>query len=546
MILSIVQCVFHPSPGVATPGLNGVARSIRICARVRRDDRLRPSFPLQQVSLWSGNSRHGRRPGSDPLAINRVPLRYTYGISPVRWKTTLLTALAFTLVISLLVVMLAFVNGMRRLTDGTGLPNNVLVLSDGATDESFSNLSASDLAEIESLRRSSNDAQTGLPLTSRETYLIVTQPLPNAKGPVHRRFLQVRGIENPALAAKVHGVDLQPEGKWFSTAGVQEVSAGEAPAIQAVLGDGVGPGTRGRSHPGAARRRAQSRPIGSGRYVPHRPAFVDRHRAFGLVRLDVQLRSLGQAIADRPLIRQRATSPRYWSAARTPKPRANSRSSSPTTTRRSPSTPRSNATTTRACRKRTSSSRWAIGFVTLVMAVGGAFGVANTMFAAISQRTKDIGVLRLLGYARWQILVSFLLESLAIGLVGGLVGCLLGSLSDGLDRVEHGDGAIRRRKTGRDGAYGQRLGLGGVHLSDVTYERDRRPGARAVCHDETPAGSLAIERGQGPSTRRCRSVVVPWPWSQVAVPGGKETSLGPGAERGAMMEETALQPESPP
>jgi ABC-type antimicrobial peptide transport system permease subunit len=66
------------------------------------------------------------------------------------------------------------------------------------------------------------------------------------------------------------------------------------------------------------------------------------------------------------------------------------------------------------------------------MAIGGVFGVMNTMFAAISQRIKDIGVLRLLGYARWQILVSFLLESLVIALLGGLVGCLVGSLTDGL------------------------------------------------------------------------------------------------------------------
>jgi putative ABC transport system permease protein len=55
----------------------------------------------------------------------------------------------------------------------------------------------------------------------------------------------------------------------------------------------------------------------------------------------------------------------------------------------------------------------------------------NTMFAAISQRTKDIGVLRLMGFARWQILVSFLLESLVIGLIGGILGCLLGLLCDG-------------------------------------------------------------------------------------------------------------------
>ena len=69
--------------------------------------------------------------------------------------------------------------------------------------------------------------------------------------------------------------------------------------------------------------------------------------------------------------------------------------------------------------------------VAAIMSMGGLFGVMNTMFAAISQRTKDIGVLRLLGFKRWQILVSFLLESLVLALVGGAIGCAIGSLCDG-------------------------------------------------------------------------------------------------------------------
>ena len=73
----------------------------------------------------------------------------------------------------------------------------------------------------------------------------------------------------------------------------------------------------------------------------------------------------------------------------------------------------------------------AIAFVAIVMAIGGVFGVMNTMFAAISGRTKDIGVLRILGFARWQILVSFFLESLLLSLAGGLLGCAIGFLSDG-------------------------------------------------------------------------------------------------------------------
>jgi ABC-type antimicrobial peptide transport system permease subunit len=70
--------------------------------------------------------------------------------------------------------------------------------------------------------------------------------------------------------------------------------------------------------------------------------------------------------------------------------------------------------------------------VAIIMSLGGLFGVMNTMFAAISQRTKDIGVLRLLGFHRWQILVSFLLESIVLALAGGAVGCIVGSLCDGL------------------------------------------------------------------------------------------------------------------
>jgi ABC-type antimicrobial peptide transport system permease subunit len=56
----------------------------------------------------------------------------------------------------------------------------------------------------------------------------------------------------------------------------------------------------------------------------------------------------------------------------------------------------------------------------------------NTMYASISQRIKDIGVLRLVGYSRFQVLVSFMLESLVIAMVGGLLGCALGTLAHGM------------------------------------------------------------------------------------------------------------------
>ena len=60
--------------------------------------------------------------------------------------------------------------------------------------------------------------------------------------------------------------------------------------------------------------------------------------------------------------------------------------------------------------------------VTSIMSLGGVFGVMNTMFAAVSQRSKDIGVLRILGFSRLHVQASFLLESLVLALVGGAAG----------------------------------------------------------------------------------------------------------------------------
>ena len=52
------------------------------------------------------------------------------------------------------------------------------------------------------------------------------------------------------------------------------------------------------------------------------------------------------------------------------------------------------------------------------------FAAANTMFAAVSSRTREIGTLRALGFSRFTILTSFLMESLLLCVLGGLLGLL--------------------------------------------------------------------------------------------------------------------------
>ena len=64
-------------------------------------------------------------------------------------------------------------------------------------------------------------------------------------------------------------------------------------------------------------------------------------------------------------------------------------------------------------------------FVAVVMGIGAVFGAINTMYAIVGARTREIGTLRALGFSRRSILVSFLIESVILALVGGAIGCLL-------------------------------------------------------------------------------------------------------------------------
>jgi len=58
-------------------------------------------------------------------------------------------------------------------------------------------------------------------------------------------------------------------------------------------------------------------------------------------------------------------------------------------------------------------------FISVIMAVGSSFAAMNTMYASVARRAKEIGTLRVLGFSRGSILISFFLESLLLALIGG-------------------------------------------------------------------------------------------------------------------------------
>jgi putative ABC transport system permease protein len=67
-------------------------------------------------------------------------------------------------------------------------------------------------------------------------------------------------------------------------------------------------------------------------------------------------------------------------------------------------------------------------FVTFVFSFGAAIGAMITMYAAVANRTVEIGTLRALGFRRRNVLAAYLLESLLLALIGGTVGVILASL----------------------------------------------------------------------------------------------------------------------
>ena len=64
------------------------------------------------------------------------------------------------------------------------------------------------------------------------------------------------------------------------------------------------------------------------------------------------------------------------------------------------------------------------GIISALMGVGAIFGALNTMYTAVSSRAREIATLEALGFGSSPVIVSILVESMFLALVGGIIGAL--------------------------------------------------------------------------------------------------------------------------
>ncbi len=329
-----------------------------------------------------------------------VPISYNVRNLRVRKTTTLMTALGVALTVAVLLGIGTLVEGLRTSLQSSGDPLNLIVMRQGSTAELVSVVSKESFDVLKFLDGIA--LLDGEPMVSHEVLSVVNLPLRGDEVSVAN--VSVRGV--PPIGIKMRGEVSLQEGRWFETgkremvvgAGVHGIRAGTSVGDRIYFGRGdwdvVGVFSAGKSA------------FNSEIWVDANLATSDLGRGSSrssiLVRAEdeVAASALANRVADDQRLGLEAESESDYYAKQMV-------SAEPV--------------------------RYLGMFIAVIMAIGSCFAAMNTMYAAIANRSREIGVLRLLGFSRFSILTSFLLESLILSLFGGAIGCLLVLPLNGLE-----------------------------------------------------------------------------------------------------------------
>lgn len=321
-----------------------------------------------------------------------IPLKYNIRNLRVRWVSTLMTILVTALVVWITVLAFGLTDGLKHALRISGHPLELLVLRQGATDESGSTIAPDVARQIANLDGIEKDA-TGQPLCSIEFSTILTKPRTGSGGTAN---LIVRGLDDVGRKLRpdftiVEGRDIQPGRNEAITSRsmsrrFKNLAIGESLEINRVQFNVVGYFEAGGSS-------AESE------VWTARADLTAARREAGAVS-SVDLRAQDEASKEK-LSKVLQEDDRFKLKV---------------------------VDETKYFEDQMSASI-VIQFVGTIIAIfctGAAmFAVAITMFAAVASRGREIGTLRALGFPRRSILASFLLEALVLCGMGGILGCLL-------------------------------------------------------------------------------------------------------------------------
>ena len=317
-----------------------------------------------------------------------LPLRYPLGNLVARRMRTGLTVAVIALVVIATTLFGSLISSLKRTLVSTGDPRNLIVLRKGSTNDGSSILPLEAFQGVRFFEGVARDAG-GDPLVSPE---LVVQPFfKTASG--GRENVLVRGVEPAAYA--VHREVTIVEGR-APTPGTTEALVGRGIAMrypEAAVGRELRFG-RGRwTVVGILE--AEGSSYESEVWVDARLLAADAKRS--LPYSGFRVRAADGADLD-ALARRIDADPR-WALEASPE------------------------TDYYADQAESARTLFVIVLFVAVMAgIGASFGAANAMFASVQARTAEIGTLRAIGFSRADVLVAFLLESVATSLVGFLVG----------------------------------------------------------------------------------------------------------------------------
>jgi putative ABC transport system permease protein len=320
-----------------------------------------------------------------------IPLSYNLRNLAVRRTTTVMTALGIGLTVAVLMAVMALAEGLRTSFQATGHPLNVLVMRRGATSELTSIINRD---SYQTLRAKAGIARTdsGGPMASLE--MVTCLNLVSEENPAGMN-INLRGLLPIGLTMRELKIS---SGRMFQQ-GRREVVVGQGIASRYPAAHVGGKMKVGRSDWDvvgvfdAGRSAMNSEMLGDLNLVA---AEYRRSEALSSVLIRATDEVAAQAVIndltnDRALTVTPVLERNYYESQMS--------SAAPV--------------------------RFMGTLVAIVLAVGSSFAAMNTMFAAVARRSAEIGTLRVLGFSRHGILVSFLFESLMLSLLGGLLGIVL-------------------------------------------------------------------------------------------------------------------------